>query len=287
MTTSSTRFRTGYAPLMAGVHIAPFPHAYRYGWDEETATRFALRELDFMLATVTAPEDTAAIVVEPVLGEGGFVPANTAFLTGLRERAERYGCQLVMDEVQTGFGRTGRFWGHQHFGVEPDILVAAKGLTSGLPLSFIAAPERLMSKALPGSQGGTYGGNAVACAAAIATLDVIADERLVLNADTRGRELAEGLRRIAADNDIIGDVRGLGLMLGCEFATADGEPDPTSARRVQQEAIDQGLLLQIGGPWRNVLRLLPALTVNDQQVDDALRIVSHAVKTAQSAAGRR
>ena len=285
MTTSSARFRTGYAPLMGGVHIAPFPHAYRYGWDEPTSTRFALRELDFLLATVTSPDDTAALVIEPVLGEGGFVPANTAFLEGLRERADRYGFLLVMDEVQTGIGRTGRFWGHEHFGVRPDVLVAAKGLTSGLPLSFIAASEALMSKALPGSQGGTYGGNAVACAAAIATLDVVADERLVENAATQGRKLVDGLRGIAADNDIIGDVRGLGLMLGCEFATVDGEPDPATALRVQQEAIDQGLLLQIGGPWRNVLRMLPALVVTDEQVDQALRIVSQTVKAAQSTAG--
>lgn len=282
MTTSSTRFRTGYGPLMGGVHVAPFPNAYRYGWDEEEATRFALRELDFLLATITSPQDTAALVVEPVLGEGGFVPANTPFLEGLRERADRYGFLLVMDEVQTGIGRTGLFWGHEHFGVAPDILVAAKGLTSGLPLSFIAASESLMSRALPGSQGGTYGGNAVACAAAIATLDVIADEHLVANAAARGRTLAHGLRLIAADNAIVGDVRGLGLMLGCEFSTG-GEPDPAAAYRVQQRAIELGLLVQIGGPFRNVLRMLPALVVTDEHVDSALRIVSSAVKAAQSA----
>ncbi|MBM7810444.1 aspartate aminotransferase family protein [Saccharothrix algeriensis] len=286
MTTSSTRFRTGYAPLMGGVHIAPFPHAYRYGWDEAEATRFALQELDFLLATVSSPDDTAALVLEPVLGEGGFVPANTAFLRGLRERADRHGFLLVADEVQTGVGRTGRFWGHQHFDARPDVLVAAKGLTSGLPLSFIAAPEALMGKALPGSQGGTYGGNAVACAAAIATLDVIEDEGLVGNAAFQGRRLADGLRRIAADNDVIGDVRGLGLMLGCEFATPEGEPDPAAALRVQQEALGRGLLLQIGGPWRNVLRMLPALVVTDQQVDEALQIISDAVKTAQSTDNR-
>jgi 4-aminobutyrate aminotransferase len=281
MTTSSARFRTGYAPLMGGVHIAPFPNAYRYGWDEQTATRFALRELDFLLATVTAPEDTAALIVEPVLGEGGFVPANTAFMQGLRERADRYGFLLVMDEVQTGFGRTGRFWGHEHFGIQPDVLVAAKGMTSGLPLSFMAASEALMSKAPPGSQGGTYGGNAVACAAAIATLEVIAGEHLVDNAASQGRKLLDGLRGIAADNDTVGDVRGLGLMLGCEFTGPDGEPDPAAALRVQHSAVDQGLLVQIGGPWRNVLRLLPALVVSDEDVDHALRIVSGAVKAAQ------
>ncbi|GHH24498.1 aspartate aminotransferase family protein [Streptomyces rubradiris] len=289
LTTSSPRFRTGYAPLMSGVHIAPFPTAYRYGWSEDAAIRFALQELDYLLATVTAPEDTAALIVEPVLGEGGFVPAGTAFLQGLRERADRHGFLLVMDEVQTGFGRTGRFWGHQHSGVEPDILVAAKGMTSGLPLSVMATSEKLMAAAPAGSQGGTYGGNAVACAAALATLDVIEREELVANAARQGRSLAEGLKRIAADHDITGDVRGLGLMLGWEFSDAQGQPDPATVLRVQQAAVTEGLLLQIGGPLRNVLRLLPALTVNDDQVDEALRALSRAVATAtgQAHADRR
>ena len=129
-----------------------------------------------------------------MLGEGGYVPANTAFMEGLRERADRHGILLVMDEVQTGWGRTGRFWGHDHFGVQPDILITAKGLASGFPLSAIAAPSELMAKAWPGSQGGTYGGNAVACAAAIATLDVIRDEGLVDNARVVGAALAERSR---------------------------------------------------------------------------------------------
>ena len=215
---------------MGGVAVSPFPTAYRYGWDEQTATDFALRELDYLLATVTAPAETAAFVVEPVLGEGGYVPANTAFMEGLRERADRHGILLVVDEVQTGWGRTGRFWGHDHFGVQPDILITAKGLASGFPLSAIAAPAELMAKAWPGSQGGTYGGNAVACAAAIATLDVIRDEGLVDNARVVGAVLAGGLEKVAANTPGIGDVRGLGLMLGSEFVTADGQPDPATAR---------------------------------------------------------
>src|SRR5215217_114932 len=197
MTTSGTKFRAGFSPIMGGVAVSPFPTAYRYGWDEQTATEFALRELDYVLATVTAPAETAAFVVEPVLGEGGYVPANTAFMEGLRERAERHGILLVIDEVQTGWGRTGRFWGHDHFGVQPDILVTAKGLASGFPLSAIAAPAELMSKAWPGSQGGTYGGNAVACAAALATLDVIQDKKLVENAAARGEQLKAALSAVA------------------------------------------------------------------------------------------
>lgn len=281
LTTSGTRFRAGFAPLMAGVVVAPFPFAYRYGWDEQTATEFALRELDYVLATTSAPEETAAFLVEPVLGEGGYVPANPAFLAGLAERAERHGILLVVDEVQTGYGRTGRFWGHQHFtAARPDILIMGKGLASGFPLSGIAAPAELMAKGWPGSQGGTYGGNAVACAAALATLDVIRDERLVDNAEAMGAQLRERLRKVAADHPVIGDVRGLGLMLASEFTTTDGQPDPAVAKRAQQAAAERGLLLLTCGAWNNVVRMIPPLVVTADQVEEAAAIWSAAVQAA-------
>jgi 4-aminobutyrate aminotransferase len=283
MTTSGTKFRAGFSPIMGGVAVSPFPTAFRYGWDEQTATEFALRELDYVLATVTAPAETAAFVIEPVLGEGGYVPANTAFMAGLRQRADRHGILLVVDEVQTGWGRTGEFWGHDHFGVQPDILITAKGLASGFPLSGIAASSELMAKAWPGSQGGTYGGNAVACAAAIATLDVIRDEELVENARTVGAVLASGLEKVAAGTPAIGDVRGLGLMLGSEFVTSDGQPDPGAAARAQQRAAELGLLLLTCGPFGNVVRMIPPLVVTEEQVDDALGIWVDAVEFAASA----
>ena len=277
MTTSGTRFRSGFAPLMAGVAVTPFPATFRYGWDAATATRFALRELDYLLQTQSSPEDTAAIVVEPVLGEGGYVPATTEFMQGLRERADRHGILLVFDEVQTGVGRTGRFWGHEHFGARPDILVTAKGLASGFPLSAIAASEELMGKAWPGSQGGTYGGNAVACAAAVATLDVVREEKLVANAETMGLRLRSGLEAVAAEHPEIGDVRGLGLMLASEFVTADGEPDPAAAARVQKNAVEQGLLLLLCGAYNNVVRMIPALVVDDAVIDAGLAAWAAAV----------
>jgi 4-aminobutyrate aminotransferase len=229
---------------------------------------------------VSAPAETAAFLVEPVLGEGGYVPANTAFMEGLRERADRHGILLVFDEVQTGWGRTGRFWGHEHFGVQPDILITAKGLASGFPLSGIAAPAKLMARAWPGSQGGTYGGNAVACAAAIATLDVIQAENLVENARVVGGILASGLDKVAADNPAVGDVRGLGLMLASEFVTRDGEPDPVSAQGAQQQAAHRGLLLLTCGAFGNVVRMIPALIVTAEQVEDALAIWAAAVEAA-------
>ncbi|HRY10007.1 MAG TPA: aminotransferase class III-fold pyridoxal phosphate-dependent enzyme [Candidatus Nanopelagicales bacterium] len=280
MTTSGTKFRSGFSPLMGGVVISPFPTAFRYGWDEERATEFALKELDYLLTTVSSPDDTAAFFVEPVLGEGGYVPATTTFLQGLRERADRHGILLVLDEVQTGWGRTGHFWGHDHFDVAPDVLITAKGLASGFPLSGIAASSDLMAKAWPGSQGGTYGGNAVACAAAIATLDVIREERLVENAHRVGKILEDGLRAVAARFSAIGDVRGLGLMLGSEFVTSEGGPDPAAAVRAQQGAAELGLLLLTCGPFGNVVRMIPPLVVSGEQVVDGLEIWEKAVQQA-------
>jgi 4-aminobutyrate aminotransferase len=277
MTTSGTKFRAGFSPLMGGVHLAPFPDPGHFGWQVEQCTDFALAQLDYLLQTVSAPADTAAFFIEPVLGEGGYVPANERFLAGLRERADQHGICLVIDEVQTGFGRTGRFWGHDHFGVRPDVLVTAKGLASGFPLSGIAASSALMAKAWPGSQGGTYGANAVACAAALATLDVIEEEKLVANADARGAELKAALADVASRHSRITDVRGLGLMIGNEFRDADGKPDGAAATAAQQEAARRGLLLLTCGPWGQVVRFIPALVVESPQIAEAVGIWEDAV----------
>jgi 4-aminobutyrate aminotransferase len=272
MTTSGTKFRSGFSPIMGGVMISPFPNPTHYGWTQDEATDFALRELDHILQTVTPPNDTAAFFVEPVLGEGGYVPASRRFMEGLRERADRHGIQLVIDEVQTGWGRTGEFWGADHFGVTGDILVTAKGLASGFPLSAIAAPAAVMDRAWPGSQGGTYGANAVACAAALATLDVIQDEKLVDNAVQRGAELRAALQDVADQHAEITDVRGLGLMLGNEFRDADGNPDGVTAAAAQQEAARRGLLLLTCGAWGQVVRFIPALVVESEHVSEAASI---------------
>ncbi|MFG1907903.1 aspartate aminotransferase family protein [Kribbella sp. NPDC048928] len=279
MTTSGTKFRSGFSPLMAGVHVSPFPDPGHFGWPVEQATDFALSQLDYVLQTLSTPADTAAFFVEPVLGEGGYVPANERFFAGLRERADQHGILLVVDEVQTGFGRTGKFWGGDHFGSRPDVLVTAKGLASGFPLSAIAASSELMEKAWPGSQGGTYGANAVACAAALATLDVIKDEGLVQNSADRGTQLKQALQLVADKHDQITDVRGLGLMIGNEFRDADGKPDPATATAAQQEAARRGLLLLTCGAWGQVVRFIPALVVSPDEIDEAAGIWSEAVAT--------
>lgn len=278
LTTSGTKFRSGFAPLMAGVHVSPFPDPSHFGWTQQEATRFALNQLDYTLQTMSAPEDTAAFIVEPVLGEGGYVPANAEFFAGLRERADRHGILLIVDEIQTGWGRTGEFWGGDHFDAKPDVITTAKGLASGFPLSAIAASEELMSKAWAGSQGGTYGANAVACAAALATMEVIQEENLVANSRERGAQLRGLLEQVAGEHAEITDVRGLGLMIGNEFRDADGRPDGKTAAAVQQEAAKRGLLLLTCGPWGQVVRFIPALVVNEAQVAEAGQIWAESVK---------
>ena len=267
LTTAGSRFRSGFGPMMGGVVIAPFPDAIRYRMSEADAVDFALRELDLILRTVSHVDDTAAFIIEPALGDGGYLPTPLAFLEGLRERADRHGIQLIVDEIQAGVGRTGRFWGHQWSTIEPDILTFAKGIASGFPISGIAAPATTMSKAWPGSQGGTYGGNAVAAAAAVATLEVIEKEGLVENALQRGAQLRSLIEASAGRYPHIVDVRGRGLMIGIEFADADNTPRPDLATAVQKGVIDQELLLLTCGLRDNVVRVIPPLTVSADEVE--------------------
>jgi len=278
LTTSKTGYGEGLQPLMGGVFIAPFPYAYRYGWSEDEAVDFCMRELDLVLATQTAPNETAAMIIEPVLGEGGFIPAPDRFLQGLRERCDRHGILLVLDEVQSGVGRTGRFWGHDQSGIQPDIVITAKGIASGMPLSAMAASRELMDQGWPGSQGGTYGGNAVACAAALATLDVVEQEGLVENAAQLGDRLLGRLREL--EHDSIGDVRGRGLMVGVEFSDDSGMPDGALAGRVRKESEHRGLLLLPCGAYGQVVRWIPPLVVSADQIDEAVDLFSDAVEAA-------
>ena len=277
LTTSTTKVRTGFHPLMAGVCFSPFPHTYRYGWSEEETVAFCLRELDHLLMTQSAPTDTAAMIVEPVQGEYGYYPATAAFMQGLRERCERYGILLIADEIQAGYGRTGKFWSHSHYGVEPDMLLTAKGLASGFPLSGLAASSALMSKGLPGSQGGTYGANAVSCAAALATLDVIEQESLVDNAHQRGQYMREQLAALQQRHQCIDEIRGMGLMLGMEIVDQQKAPNGEHAGALLKAAEAEGLLLLRCGIHGQVVRWLPALTVTDNEIDDAVQAFERAL----------
>lgn len=280
MTTSKTIYRAGYQPLTAGVFVAPFPYAYRYGWDEDTTLRFCLRELKLLLKSQTAPEETAAMVLEPVLGEGGYVFPPDGFLPALRELCDHYGILLVADEIQTGIGRTGKWFAVEHSGVVPDILVMSKGIASGLPLAGLAARRELMARWIPGSHGGTFGGNAVACAAGVATIQAMQDERMVENAAAMGEVLMAGLRQLQSSHPEIGDVRGRGLMVATEFTDSSGEPWTERAKAVIMAAFGEGLLLITCGSYENVIRWIPPLVVNASQIEEGLEKFERALSLA-------
>jgi 4-aminobutyrate aminotransferase len=279
MTNSKSVYRSSYQPLPAGVFVAPFPYAYHYGWDENTAVDFCLRELELMLKTQTSPEETAAIILEPVLGEGGYIPAPIRFMQGLRQLCDKHGIMFIADEVQTGFGRTGKFWGFQHSDITPDIIVMAKGLGSGMPISGIAASRELMSKWTVGSHGGTYGGGALPTATAVATVQTIRDEKLPENAAAMGERLMDGLAELQGRYPVIGDVRGLGLMVGTEF-TSNGHPDKDITKAVQKACVERNLLLLTCGSYENVIRWIPPLVVNEAQIDEGLTVFEDALQAA-------
>ncbi len=278
MTTSKYIYRYDYQPLPGGIFVAPFPYSYFYGWDDEVTTEFCLRELDRLLHSQTLPEETAAVIIEPVLGEGGYVPAPAAFLQELRALCDEHDILLIADEVQSGFGRTGKFFAFEHAGVEPDIIVMAKGLGSGMPISGIASRRELMERWKPGSHGGTYGGgSAVASAAALATIQVLQDENLVENSARMGDHLLRGLRRLQKEYPVIGDVRGLGLMVAAEFG-ASRHPDKSTTKAVQEACLERDLLLLTCGTYENVIRWIPPLIVTPDQIDEALSIFENVLK---------
>ncbi|MBZ0320498.1 MAG: aminotransferase class III-fold pyridoxal phosphate-dependent enzyme [Anaerolineae bacterium] len=282
LTSSKTTYRVGYQPLPSGVFFAPFPYAYRYGWSEDEAVDFCLRELDLLLHTQTAPHETAAILIEPVLGEGGYVPAPPRFLQALRQICDEHGMLLILDEIQSGFGRTGEFWAHTRSGITPDVLIMAKGIASGMPMSAIAAPRNLMEKWQVGAHGGTYGGgNAVVMAAAIATVKTIQQENLVANAREMGEYLKDGLTELEGRFPVIGDVRGWGLMVATEFVK-DGQPSADLTKAVSKASLERNLMLLTCGSYANVIRWIPPLVVNRAQIDESLHIFNDALESVLS-----
>lgn len=277
LTTSKTIYRAGYQPLMPGVFVAPYPYSYRYGWDDEVTTQFCMDELEYLLLTQTAPAETAAILIEPILGEGGYVVPPRDFLQRVRQLCDHYGIMLIADEIQSGFGRTGRWFAHEHFDVVPDIVTVAKGIASGLPLSGVISRLEYMEKWIPGSHGGTYGGNAIAAAAAVATIKTIKEENLLNNTIIQGDRLLSQLNLLKNNYSNIGDVRGLGLMIGVEFRSSDGKPDKDSAKTIIKYCQEQGLLLLSCGPWDNTVRWIPPLIVNENQIREGVEIFTKAV----------
>lgn len=280
VTTSKVKYRTGQGPFVPEVYFARFPYPYRSSVpDPEGCAQEALEDLQRLFEYLIAPQDVAAFLLEPVQGEGGYIIPPRSWLLGLRQLADQHGIFLIFDEVQTGFGRTGEWFAAQTFGVEPDILCLAKGIANGFPLGATAARGEIMKRWGPTSHGTTFGGSPVSCAAALATLEVIRDENLLENARIQGAYMLEVLRALQTESPIIGDVRGVGLMIAVEFVRPGQakEPNPEAVRRILQRALEGGLLLYPCGHWSQTIRLIPPLTVTREQVEEGLAIFRRAV----------
>ncbi len=263
LTASKIKYKTGFGPLLPGVHHLPYDNPY-HGVDGLEAAK-ALFEMK------VSPKEIAAVIMEPVQGEGGYVLPRADFARAWRRICSEHGILLIFDEIQSGVGRTGKMWAAEHYGVEPDIFLTAKGLGSGLPIGAIVAKEKVMTWP-QGSHGTTFGGNPVCCAAALATLDLVESE-LAANAARMGERLLKGLRDLQKRHDCIGDVRGVGLMIGVEFVKdrATKEPDHDLVVKLELAAFKKGLLLLSCG--KSVIRVAPPLVLDEHDVDAGLRIL--------------
>ena len=274
LTSSKSVQRAGFGPFLPEVYHVPYANRFRcqYCRDRDACTLDCVRSIETELfARRVHPSDVASIFVEPIQGEGGYVVPPRGFLAALRELCDRHGILLVVDEVQSGIGRTGKMFACEYDGIEPDVLLTAKGLGSGMPIGAIIARDAVM-KWGPGGHGSTFGGNPVCCAAALATLDLV-EGGLLANATPMGERLMTGLRRLAERHDSLGDIRGLGLMIGVELVKdrATREPAPDLVHELVQRAFRRGLLLL--GAGRSALRLAPPLVVDEYDVDTALAII--------------
>ena len=277
LTASKATYRAGFGPLLPGVLHA----YYGDGRDMQMAPgspQDGFPTLDyiehFLMKRIVAPTEVAAVIVEPVLGEGGYIVPPDGWLQGLRELCDRHGIFLICDEVQSGMGRTGRMWAVEHPGVEPDILLAGKGIASGMPLGAMIAKDEKMTWTV-GTHGSTYGGNPVSCAAALATIDVIQEEQLIENADKVGSVLMEGLRDLQTRHDVIREVRGQALMIGVQLADHD------TAAAVEQASFRKGLLML--GCGDDAVRMSPALNFREDQARTALEIFETVIDEVERA----
>ncbi|HST18280.1 MAG TPA: 4-aminobutyrate--2-oxoglutarate transaminase [Gaiellaceae bacterium] len=279
LTSKTHPYKAGLGPFAPEVYRVPFPNAYRGPSAGE-----ALAALDRAFATLVAPENVAAIVVEPVQGEAGFIAAPPEFLAGLRQICDRHGIVLVCDEVQTGFARTGRFFAIEHYDVEPDLITVAKSIAAGLPLSGVLGKAEIMDAPVDGGVGGTYVGNPVAQAAALAVIDVIEDEGLTARAAAIGETMRARMEQWRARWPQVGDVRGIGAMLAIELVEDPGTKAPATelATRVQEEALRRGLLLLKAGVHGNCIRVLVPLVITDGELAEALDAWDEALSAALS-----
>jgi 4-aminobutyrate aminotransferase/(S)-3-amino-2-methylpropionate transaminase len=283
LTASNSAYQLNFGPFAPDIYHSPFPYEYR-GWTTERALE-ALREL---FVTRVAAEHVAAILIEPQLGEGGFIPAPVDFLRELRRLTQHHGIMLIVDEIQSGFGRTGEMFAFEHARIEPDLVTLAKSLAAGFPLSAVVGRAEVLDAPAPGGLGGTYGGNPVACAAALAVLDIFDEEQLLERARTIGERLRSGLLDLQSRVAPVGDVRGLGAMLAIELVEDRGRKTPatTLAQRTVERARHHGLLLLSCGAHKNVIRILVPLVATMSQIDTGLRLVETALGEAMRQPGQ-
>ncbi|WP_034334679.1 4-aminobutyrate--2-oxoglutarate transaminase [Deinococcus misasensis] len=276
LTGKASYYKQNFGPYAPEVYHAPVPHAYR-GWSTEKALE-ALKEL---FQTTIDPSRIAAIIFEPVLGEGGFIPLPTEYLQGLRALADQHGFLLIADEIQSGFGRTGKVFAIEHSGVVPDLITIAKSLAGGLPLSGVTGRAEVMDAPAPGGLGGTYAGNPLACAAGLAVLDILEEEALT-QADTLGQVLKEAFENLAEKHPFIGEVRGLGAMMALEIVQnrESRSPDAALTQRIVEIAREKGLLLLKAGMHGSVIRVLVPVTADLKDVQRGLNLLNEAMTAA-------
>lgn len=281
-TTSKAKYRDGYHPVLGSVFVAPFPHGYRWGVSEEAAVERSIHELDLMFKHVVSPSNIAAFLVEPVQGEGGYIPAPASFLDALRERADEHGILLIYDEVQTGFGRTAEWFASDHYDAKPDVMAFGKGIANGMPLSAYGASREIIDAWPVGSHGTTYGGNPVAAAASGAVIDTMAG--LLPHARDLSKHAFSRFGELADKHETIGDVRGLGLMIGVELVEDRGTraPDAGALKHVAKHAFDRELIIISCGPDGNVIRFIPPLITTMEELDWAIDLVDEGLTSWES-----
>jgi 4-aminobutyrate aminotransferase/(S)-3-amino-2-methylpropionate transaminase len=279
MTGKVLPYKKSFGPLPAEIYHLPFPIPHHGVTVEDS-----LKALQFLFRADIEPQRVAAIIIEPVQGEGGFYVAPTELLVALRKVCDQHGILLISDEVQAGFARTGKMFGIEHTGVEPDLVAIAKSLAGGFPLSGVIGKAAIMDSADPGGLGGTYGGNPVACAAALAVLDVMQEEKLLDRANAIGARIKAKLEKMARQNDLMpmAAVRGPGAMIGFEIVKERGgfDPDPEATKLLTTKALELGLIVLSCGIYGNVIRILVPLTASDNIIDEGMNLLEQAMKTA-------
>jgi 4-aminobutyrate aminotransferase/(S)-3-amino-2-methylpropionate transaminase len=282
LTSRHKPYKQGFGPFAPEVYRLPYPYPYRSAHPEE-AGQLALQAIERAFVTMVDPRSVAAAVIEPIQGEGGFVVPTSDFLQGLATLCRRHGILMIADEVQSGCGRTGAFLASEHFGFEPDIVVLAKALASGYPLSAVIGPREVMDAPGPSAIGGTYVGNPVACAAALAVLEVIEEEGLIDRADQVGKALRARWEQVAQDVPEIGEIRGIGAMIGVEFVTGreTKEPNERFLGALIKGAMGKGVVAVSCGMYHNVLRHLMPLVITDEELDEGLDVMAEAALAAR------